>query len=84
MKKVTSLALCTALLVALGAPLHAKSTPKKGFETTKKEQIRKLETRMERIQKRLACVKKAQSSAELKECSKKYPLVKRKRLKKKK
>ena len=84
MKRMVMAAVAAALTLTAPAGLYAKSTPKKGFEATKKEKVRKLEEKLSRIQKRLACVKKAKSSAELKACASKYPLVKRSKKKKSK
>ena len=83
MKRSVMTVVAAALLATAPASLYAKSTPKSSFESTKKEEIRKLEEKLSRIQKRLACVKKAKSSAELKACAKKYPLIKRSKKKKK-
>ncbi len=76
MKRVLSVGL--ALLLAASTATFAKSTPaKKGFEATKKEKIRKLEYKLQTIQNRLSCIKKAKDAKAVKACEKKYPLVKR-------
>ena len=83
MKRTLSIAIATALMATLPTTLAAKSSQKSGFEATKKEEVRKLEEKLSRIQKRLSCVKKAKKSADLKECASKYPLVKRSKSSKK-
>ncbi len=72
-------ALLTVSLLG-GSALFAKTSPttKKGDITKiKKEKIAKLEAKKAIIEKRISCIKKANSAKEIKMCEKKYPLVKR-------
>ncbi|MRI58606.1 MAG: hypothetical protein C6H99_03755 [Epsilonproteobacteria bacterium] len=88
MKKLANVGLALVLATSMSSMAFAKATPKKGFEATKKMKIKRLEHKLETIEKRLSCIKKAKNAKELKTCEKKYPLVKRgskkmKKLKKK-
>ncbi len=73
-------------LALLGSAVFAKSTPtkKRDITTIKKEKLSKLIAKKNTIEKRIACIKKASSTKEIRECEKKYPLVKRKKKAKKK
>ncbi|MRI83288.1 MAG: hypothetical protein C6I00_02610 [Nitratiruptor sp.] len=87
MRAIISAALTLSLLTN---PLaFAKANPpatkgKRNFETVKKEKLKRLTNRLETIQKRIACIKKAQRMKELRECERKYPLVKRSKRKQRK
>ncbi len=73
-------------LSLLGSTLFAKSTPtkKRDITTIKKEKLSKLISKKNTIEKRIACIKKASSTKEIRECEKKYPLIKRNKKAKKK
>ncbi|NPA03685.1 MAG: hypothetical protein GXO61_02380 [Epsilonproteobacteria bacterium] len=84
MKKIVSALIVGSLLTtgafAKGTP--PKTTKKRDFATVKKEEIAKLERKMEILKKRIACVKNAKKKADIRECRRKYPLVNRKKHKK--
>ncbi|GEM_PF-3283766 len=77
MKRVVATLLSLSLL---GTASFAKSSaPKKSgdISKTKSEKIAKLKKKKEIIEKRISCIQKASSAKEIKECEKRYPLVKR-------
>ncbi|MRJ01936.1 MAG: hypothetical protein C6I05_00625 [Epsilonproteobacteria bacterium] len=82
MKRVSAILLSGLLVASLGTSAFAKSTPpakgkKRNFEAVKKEKIERLKRKLEIIEKRLSCIKKAKRRVEIRQCEKKYPLVKR-------
>jgi len=82
MKKVAHLGLAAALMLLGASVAFAKpATAGKGFKALKQEKIQRLERKKQMIQKRLACIKKAESGTEIKECERKYPLKKMNRKK---
>ena len=78
MRKTITLLLSASLLgTTLFAKGPAPTKTKKDFAKIKKEKIAKLTAKKETIEKRLSCIKKANSTKEIKACEKKYPLIKR-------
>jgi len=62
------------IIGAVATTMFAKS----GFATMQKMEVKKLETKISLMQKRLKCVKSAKSSKDLATCKSKYPLINKK------
>ncbi|BCD62100.1 hypothetical protein NitYY0826_C0969 [Nitratiruptor sp. YY08-26] len=76
MKRVLTIIITLGLL---GTSLVAKQNngKKSDISKVKAAKIEKLEAKKEIIEKRISCIKDAKTRKEIKECEKKYPLVKR-------
>ena len=77
MRNIVSTFLVASLLSVGGFAKNTQTKVKKDVSKIKKEKIAKLEAKKEVIEKRISCIKKAKTSTEIKQCEKKYPLVKR-------
>ena len=83
MKKVTQLGIAAALMASTAGVAFAKPASAQGFKALKQQKIQRLEQKMRTIEKRLACIKRAGSSSEIKECESRYPLKKSRKKSKK-